>query len=70
MKIEELTIKDLYRICIKGCYVCPICKAQHDNPSHKEKQKLNNLCKMGTMAVELNGMQDVMPQEIRETTER
>lgn len=64
MKIEELTIKDLYRICIKGCYVCPICKAQHSNPSYKEKLKLNALCKMGTMAVELNGMQEVRPQEI------
>lgn len=70
MKIEELTIKDLYRICIKGCYVCPICKAQHSNPTHKEKLKLNKLCKMGTLSVELKDMEEVRPFTLEERIER
>lgn len=70
MKIEELTVKDLYRICIQGCHACPICKAQHSNPSYKEKLKLNNLCKMGTLSVELKDMEEVRPFTLEERIER
>lgn len=70
MYIEELTIIDLYRICIQGCDVCPFCKAQHDNPSHKEKLKLNKLCKMGTLSVELKDMEEVRPFTLEERIER
>lgn len=68
--IEVLTITDLYRICINGCDVCPIWKAQHSNPTHKEKLKLNKLCKMGTLSVELKDMEVVRPFSLEEAIGR